>query len=127
MKVASPAWKTVRRPMRSPIAPASSMRLASTIVYAAIVHCSPATEACSWRPIDGTARHRQAGYQSDNAGTRAGHPALEPGGPPPALVAGKPQVGLADGEPGDGPADDHPLDFRGASKMVKLLGLMTHD
>jgi hypothetical protein len=31
------------------------MRLASTIVYAAIVHCSPATEACSWRPIDGTA------------------------------------------------------------------------
>ena len=46
---------------------------------------------------------------------------------PPALVAGKPQVGLADGEPGDGPADDQPLDFRGASKMVKLLGLMTHD
>ena len=55
VKVASPAWKTVRRPMRSPSAPASSMRLASTIVYAAIVHCRPATEACSWRPIDGTA------------------------------------------------------------------------
>ena len=53
---ASPAWKTIRRPNRSPTEPAVSIRLAVVIVYAAIVHCSPETGVRRPRPINGRAR-----------------------------------------------------------------------
>ena len=38
----NPARSTVRRPNRSPMDPEDSIRLAVVIVYAAMVHCSPA-------------------------------------------------------------------------------------
>ena len=52
---ARPTWNTSRRPIRSAVDPASISRLASTSVYAEIVHCNPETEACSARWIEGSA------------------------------------------------------------------------
>lgn len=53
-----PAMKTLRRPMRSAVEPASISREASTRVYASIVHCMPATLACSSLCIEGRATFR---------------------------------------------------------------------
>ena len=50
-----PVWKVLRRPTRSAVAPENISRLASTTVYASIVHCRPDTDECSSRPIDGSA------------------------------------------------------------------------
>ena len=55
MNVASPAWNVLRRPSRSAVEPDRTRRLASTSVYASTTHCSPDTEACSSRWIDGSA------------------------------------------------------------------------
>ena len=52
---ARPAWKVRRRPTRSAVEPENISRLASTSVYASIVHCRPDTDECSSRPIDGSA------------------------------------------------------------------------
>jgi hypothetical protein len=53
---ASPVWNVRRRPIRSAVEPDSMSRLASTRVYASIVHCRLDTDAPnSWR-IDGSAR-----------------------------------------------------------------------
>src|SRR6478609_9503080 len=49
------AWNVLRRPIRSAVEPENIKRLASTSAYASIVHCSPDTDACSSRPIDGSA------------------------------------------------------------------------
>ena len=48
-----PTWKMVLRPILSAAAPENISRLASTIVYPAIVHCRPATLVCSDEPISG--------------------------------------------------------------------------
>ena len=55
VNTARPAWKVFRRPIRSAVDPANISRLASTSVYASIVHCRPDTGECSSRPIDGSA------------------------------------------------------------------------
>ena len=55
VKTLRPAWKVLRRPMRSAVAPENISRLASTSVYASMIHCRPDTDECSSRPIDGSA------------------------------------------------------------------------
>ena len=55
VNTARPAWNVLRRPIRSAVDPENIKRLASTSAYASIVHCSPDTDACSSRPIDGSA------------------------------------------------------------------------
>ena len=55
VNTARPAWNVLRRPIRSAVDPENIRRLASTSAYASIVHCSPDTDACSSRPIDGSA------------------------------------------------------------------------
>ena len=53
--IARPVWKVRRLPIRSAVDPDSMSRLASTSVYASIVHCSPDTPACRSCPIEGRA------------------------------------------------------------------------
>ncbi len=58
VKTTRPAAKTLRRPIRSAVEPASISSEARTSVYASIVHCIPATEASSSRRIEGRATLR---------------------------------------------------------------------
>ncbi|GAA4184244.1 hypothetical protein GCM10022288_04690 [Gryllotalpicola kribbensis] len=55
VKIARPSWKVLRRPMRSAVEPDRIRKLASTRVYASMVHCSPATEDPKSRRIEGKA------------------------------------------------------------------------
>src|SRR5579863_4304924 len=55
VNTARPVWNTRRRPKRSPIDPEAISRLPITSVYASTDHCSPLSEACSPRPMAGSA------------------------------------------------------------------------
>src|SRR6201991_2216201 len=55
VKTLRPVTNTRLRPTRSASDPPSINRLASTTVYASIVHCSPATPVPKSRPIEGSA------------------------------------------------------------------------
>src|ERR1700761_3825557 len=52
---ARPAWKTRRRPSRSPADPETIRKLAMTSVYASTDHCRSLSEACSPLLMDGSA------------------------------------------------------------------------
>lgn len=54
-KTTSPVTKTLRRPIRSAVEPASISSEARTRVYASMTHCSPATEAPRSRRREGRA------------------------------------------------------------------------
>lgn len=58
VNITSPAMKTLRRPIRSAVEPASISSEARTSVYASIVHWSPETDECSSFCMEGRATFR---------------------------------------------------------------------